>query len=385
MLNFTYKNPVKILFGKGQIAELANELPRTGKILMTYGGGSIFKNGIYNQVLEATKGLDIIEFGGIEPNPKYETLMQAVEICQHEKVDFLLAVGGGSVLDGTKFIAAAHCYEGEHKWDILRSGGNAVKQALPIGCVMTLPATGSEMNGNAVISRLQNKEKLGFQSLLVYPQFSILDPECIATLPDNQIANGVVDSFVHTIEQYLTYNVNSPLQDRYAEGILKTLIEEGSKVLVDKTNYEAAANYMWCATNALNHWIAVGVAQDWSTHQIGHELTALHGIDHAKTLAIVLPGVMHYKREDKESKILQYGERVFGITLGSKDERINTTINATINFFHKMGISCCLSDYNVGEESICEIERRFKERNKHDGEHKDIDWKAVGIILRSRL
>ncbi len=385
MLNFTYKNPVKILFGKGQIKNCANELPRNGKILLTYGGGSIFKNGIYDQVKAATEGFDIIEFGGIEPNPKYETLMQAVEICKQEKVEFLLAVGGGSVLDGTKFIAAAHFYEGNDVWDILRSGGTVITRALPIGCVMTLPATGSEMNGNSVISRLATKEKLGFGSPFVYPQFSILDPECIATLPNNQIANGIVDSFVHTMEQYLTYPVNSPLQDRYAESILKTLIEEGPKVLIDHSDYEAAANYMWCATNALNYWIAVGVVQDWSTHQIGHELTALHGIDHAKTLAIVLPGVMNYKRKDKATKILQYGERVFGITSGSNEERIDAAINATITFFNQMGISCQLSDYNVQEESILEIERRFKERNSCNGEHKDIDWKATGCILRSRL
>ncbi|MFV0365544.1 MAG: iron-containing alcohol dehydrogenase [Mangrovibacterium sp.] len=384
MFNFTYKNPVKILFGKGQVANIADELPKNGKILMTYGGGSIFKNGVYDQVKAATQGLSIIEFGGIEPNPKFETLMQAVEICKQENIEFLLAVGGGSVLDGTKFIAAAHFYNGD-AWDILQTGGAVVKQALPVGCVMTLPATGSEMNGNAVVSRIVTKEKLGFMSPLVYPQFSVLDPTCIATLPDNQVANGVIDSFVHTIEQYLTYPVNAPLQDRYAESILKTLLEEGPKVLANKNDYDAAANYMWCATNALNHWIAVGVPQDWSTHQIGHELTALHGIDHAKTLAIVLPGVMNYKRKDKAEKIVQYGERVFGITTGSKEDRIDATIQATIAFFNQMGVSCCLSDYQVGEESILEIERRFKERNKQDGEHRDINWEATGTILRSRL
>lgn len=385
MFNFTYKNPVKILFGKGQIANIGEELPKKSKILLTYGGGSIFKNGVYDQVKEATKGFDIIEFGGIEPNPKYETLMQAVEICKHEKVEFLLAVGGGSVLDGTKFIAAAHFYEGNDYWEILKTSGTIVSKALPIGCVMTLPATGSEMNGNAVISRKMTKEKLGFSSPLVYPQFSVLDPQCIATLPSNQVANGVIDSYVHTMEQYLTYLVNAPLQDRYAEAILKTLIEEGPKVLACKTDYEAAANYMWCATNALNYWIAVGVPQDWSTHQIGHELTALHGIDHAQTLAIVLPGVMNYKRKDKAEKILQYGERVFGISSGSEEERLDKTIEATIVFFNQMGVSCCLSDYEVGEESILEIERRFKERGKQDGEHGDIDWQAAGTILRSRL
>lgn len=385
MFNFTYKNPVKILFGKGQIANISNELPKKGKILLTYGGGSIFKNGVYDQVKAATEGLDIIEFGGIEPNPKYETLMQAVEICKREEVQFLLAVGGGSVLDGTKFIAAAQHYANDDAWEILKTYGRFIEKTTPIGCIMTLPATGSEMNGHSVISRKTTKEKFGFQSPLVYPQFSVLDPTCIASLPDSQVANGVIDSFVHTIEQYLTYSVNSPLQDRYAEGILKTLLEEGPKVLADKANYDAAANYMWCATNALNHWIAVGVPQDWSTHQIGHELTALHGIDHAKTLAIVLPGVMNYKREDKAEKILQYGERIFGICEGSKEDRIDAAIEATIGFFNQMGVSCRLSDYDVTEESILEIERRFKERNKQDGEHRDINWEAAGAILRERM
>ncbi|MFV0290523.1 MAG: iron-containing alcohol dehydrogenase [Mangrovibacterium sp.] len=385
MLNFTYKNPTKILFGKGQIANITKEIPQDAKILLTYGGGSIFKNGVYDQVRAATEGLNIIEFGGIEPNPKYETLMQAVEICRQEKITFLLAVGGGSVLDGTKFIAAAHFVKEDDTWDILKTGGKIIKQALPIGCVMTLPATGSEMNGNAVISKLTTKEKLGMLSPLVYPQFSVLDPDFISSLPENQIANGIIDSYVHTIEQYLTYDVDSPLQDRYAESILNTLIEEGPKVIANNKDYNAAANYMWCATNALNHWIAVGVVQDWSTHQIGHELTALHGIDHAKTLAIVLPGVMNFKRKDKAKKILQYGSRIFGISSGSDEERIDATIHATESFFNKLGVSCRLSDYNVTEESILTIENRFKDRKKSDGEHRDIDWQATGTILRSRL
>lgn len=282
MYNFEYKNPVKILFGKGQITKLGNELQKNKKIMLTYGGGSIFNNGVYQQVKAAVKGMDIIEFGGIEPNPRYETLMKAVEIVRAEKIDYLLAVGGGSVLDGTKFIAAAVLFEGNDPWDILaKSDQTIVKNALPIGAVLTLPATGSEMNGNAVITRAETQEKLAFSSPAVMPQFSVLDPEVIFSLPEKQVANGIVDAFIHVIEQYLTFPVNSPIQDRFAESILLTLIDEGPKVLANRTDYDAAANFMWSATMALNGLIGIGVPQDWATHMIGHELTAYHGLINA--------------------------------------------------------------------------------------------------------
>ncbi|NQU84519.1 MAG: iron-containing alcohol dehydrogenase, partial [Mariniphaga sp.] len=284
MYNFEYKNPVKIIFGKGTIPQVANELPKEAKILMTYGGGSIKKNGVYDQVKKALKSFDLLEFGGIEANPHYETCMKVVDLIKAEKVNFLLSVGGGSVLDATKFIAAAVKYEGDDAWDILAKGAE-VKEAMPLADVLTLPATGSEMNGNSVISRVSTQEKLAFGSPKVMPVFSILDPETIFSLPDRQVANGVVDAFVHVIEQYLTFPVNSPIQDRFAESILKTLVEEGPKILSNRTDYDSAANFMWSATVALNGLIGSGVPQDWATHMIGHELTAYHGIDHARTLA----------------------------------------------------------------------------------------------------
>jgi NADP-dependent alcohol dehydrogenase len=385
MYNFEFKNPVKIIFGKGQIAKLSNELPKNHKILLTYGGGSIFQNGVYNQVKTALEGFDVMEFGGIEANPSYETCMKAVEIVKKEEIGFLLAVGGGSVLDGTKFIAAAALFDGD-PWLIL-SDKNAekVEVAIPIGTVLTLPATGSEMNGTAVISRNSTQEKMAFGSPVVMPLFSILDPETVFSLPDRQVANGVVDAFVHVMEQYLTFPENAPLQDRLSESILLTLIEEGPKILNDRSNYDAAANFMWCATMALNGLIGLGVPQDWATHMIGHELTAFHGLDHARTLAIVLPGVMNICRQQKQAKILQYAERIWGITSGTADEKINLAILKTIGFFEMMGLPASLSYYGVTSSTVEKIAGRFAERKSTLGENKEIDSEVVRKILEDRL
>ncbi|WP_163325791.1 iron-containing alcohol dehydrogenase [Draconibacterium mangrovi] len=384
MYNFEFRNPVKILFGKESISKLSGEIPANANILMIYGGGSIKRTGVYDQVMAALKGCTVEEFSGIEANPHYETCMEAVDVVKKKNIDFLLAVGGGSVLDATKFIAAAALYENGDPWDILVAGA-PVEKALPLGAVLTLPATGSEMNGNSVITRVERQEKKAFGSPLVMPQFSVLDPECVFTLPDRQVANGVVDAFVHVMEQYLTFKVNSPLQDRLAESILTTLIEEGPKVLADRKNYDAAANFMWCATMALNGMIAVGVPQDWSTHVIGHELTAFHGIDHGRTLAIVLPGVMHIKRDNKKDKILQYGERIWGITAGNEDERIDAIIARTVEFFESLGVPCRLPDYDVPESTITKIVDRFKQSEAKIGEKQDMDYLEIEKILRNRL
>lgn len=384
MYNFEYKNPVKIIFGKNTISKVANEVPKNAKIMLTYGGGSIKENGVYNQVMNALKGVKILEFGGIEVNPHYETCMKAVEIAKAENIDFLLSVGGGSVLDATKFIAAAVLYTKGDPWDILVNRGK-VENAIPIGAVLTLPATGSEMNGNSVITRISTLEKMAFSSLKVMPQFSVLDPECVFTLPDKQIANGIVDAFIHVMEQYLTFDVNSPLQDRFAESILATLIEEGPKVLANRKDYDAAANFMWSATMALNGLIGVGVPQDWATHVIGHELTAFHGIDHARTLAIVLPGVMNIKRKEKKDKILQYGKRIWGITSGTDDEIIDAAIAKTIAFFESLGLPTTLPGYNVPEESVTKIVARFEKRKYKLGEKTDIGFQEIEQILMDRM
>ncbi len=384
MYNFEYQNPVKIIFGKGEIAKVAINIPEGSKILLTYGGGSIFKNGVYEQVKATINSFDVIEFGGIEPNPHYETLMKAVEIVKKENITFLLSVGGGSVLDGTKFIAAAACFQQGDPWQIL-SVKAPVAEAIPIGAVLTLPATGSEMNGNSVITKVETTEKLSFNSPKVMPVFSVLDPEVIFSLPDKQVANGVVDTFVHVIEQYLTYPVNSPIQDRFAEGILLTLVEEGPKVLANRNDYEAAANFMWSATLGLNGLIAVGVPQDWATHMIGHELTAYHGIDHARTLAIVLPGIMQIKREEKKGKIIQMGERVWNIRQGTDDERIDQTILKTVEFFESLGIPTRLPDYNVPTDTIDKICTRFEKRGYKLGENANIGPNEIRMILENRL
>lgn len=384
MYNFEFKNPVKIIFGKNTISKIAAEIPQNAKILLTYGGGSIMKNGVYEQVKKALKGFNVKEFGGIEVNPHYETCMKAVEVVKNEKIDFLLSVGGGSVLDATKFIAAAVYHKNGDPWDILAKGA-PVENAVPIGAVLTLPATGSEMNGNSVISRVSTTEKLAFSSLLVMPKFSVLDPECVFSLPEKQVANGVVDAFVHVMEQYLTFPVNAPLQDRMAESVLLTLIEEGPKVLANRNDYDAAANFMWSATVALNGWISTGVPQDWATHGIGHELTAFHGIDHARTLAIVLPGVMNIKREEKKAKILQYGERVWGISEGTENERIDQAIRKTADFFERMGLPTTLTAYGLTNETVDRITNRFRERTYKLGENGNIDYKVIESILNDRF
>ena len=387
MRNFEFYNPVRICFGKGEIAQLSKLVPKGANILLTYGGGSIKKNGVYEQVIAALKGFKVIEFSGIEANPHYETLMKGVELVKVHKIDFLLAVGGGSVLDGTKFIAAAALWEGVDPWEILsRRSEMHVEKALPIGTVLTLPATGSEMNGNSVVTRWETHDKLAFDSEHVMPKFSILDPEVVFSLPQIQVANGIVDAFIHVMEQYLTFPVNAPIQDRFAESILTTLIEEGPKVLADRASYDAAANFMWAATMALNGLIGAGVPQDWATHTIGHELTAFHGIDHGQTLCIVLPGIMKIKRENKKEKILQYGERVWKITEGTADERIDATIQKTVEFFESVGIKTKLADYGIGSDIIAKIVDRFEKRGiKAIGERGDLTTDDIAKILELQL
>ncbi len=379
MNNFQYHNPVKILFGKGQILQLSKQIPTDARIMLTYGGGSIFKNGVYDQVKSALTNREVIEFGGIEANPTYETLMQAVEIARAEKIDFLLSVGGGSVLDGTKFIAAAIPFEGADPWQIVANRAK-ITTAIPLGAVLTLPATGSEMNYYAVISKKETHEKKGMGNPLVYPQFSILDPETTYSLPPRQIANGIADAFTHVMEQYMTYPVRAEMQDRMAEAVLLTLIEEGPKMMANPTDYDAAANVMWAATLALNGLLAAGVPTDWATHQIGHELTALHGIDHARTLAVVLPHLLEIKKDVKRKKLLQYAQRVWQLS-GNDDELVAGAIQKTAEFYESLGIPTKASTYNIGIDTIEKVIQRFVKRGVNFGEHADITPEVVGEIL----
>lgn len=381
--NFVYQNPVKILFGKGQISQLGKQIPKGAKILLTYGGGSIFKNGVYEQVKNALSDRNIIEFGGIEANPTYETLMQAVELGRKESIDYLLAVGGGSVLDGTKFIAAAIPYEGGDEWQLV-TGAAKIKKALPIGSVLTLPATGSEMNFFAVISRKETHEKKGMGHPLLYPVFSILDPETTYSLPEKQVANGIADAFTHVMEQYMTYPVNAEVQDRMAESTLQTLIAVAPATLANPTDYEARANFMWAATVALNGFISVGVPQDWATHEIGHELTAFHGIDHARTLAVVLPHLMRLKKEEKRGKLIQYAQRVWNLN-GTNDDLVEGAIQKTIDFYESLGIPTKASAYGIGQETIDKIVKRFENGKVILGERGDITPAVVGEILEMSI
>lgn len=385
MNNFEFYNPTRIIFGKGSIAKLSKRIPRKARVMLIYGGGSIKENGVYDQVMDALKKHEVIEFGGVEANPDYATLMKAIKKVRKKKVDFLLAVGGGSVIDGTKFISLASPNEDIEPWDIIaRKLAKDLKKVVPFGTVLTLPATGSEFNRNSVISRRETGEKLSFASDRVYPKFSILDPETTYSLPQNQIRNGLVDAFVHIMEQYMTYPVDAIVQDRQAEALLMAIMEMAPAILeMDPPNYDARANYMWVCSNALNHLIGMGVPQDWATHSIGHELTANYGLAHAETLAVVLPWLLWYKRDQKRDKLLQYGYHVMDQKMQKYSERIDRTIEATAAFFQSLGMPTTLSSYGVDPDEAAEkVQARFEERGWSLGEHDDITGADAAAILR---
>ncbi len=384
MNNFAFHNPVKLVFGEGQIAQLKDLIPAGSKILMTYGGGSIKRNGIYDQVIAALADFTVVEFGGIEANPDYSTLLKAIEVCQQKSVDFILAVGGGSIIDGSKFIAAAMKHEGE-PWEII-SMGKPIVDALPLGTVLTLPATSSEMNERAVISYREKKLKMAFYGPGIFPKFSVLDPSVIFSLPKKQISNGLVDIFLHVAEQYMTTTSEYMITDRLAEGVMTTLIELAPELLkAEKIDYNVAANYMLNATLGLNNWISMGGTQDWASHKISHELTALTGLDHGETLAIIYPGTLNVMRKEKGAKILQYGERVWGITMGTEEVRINQAIAKTEAFFVQTGKKVHLSEYGIGPDVIDEIVGRFEARSMNLGENGIVTPAHVRKILESRL
>jgi NADP-dependent alcohol dehydrogenase len=381
MENFTYFNPTRIHFGRGQIMSVDAEVPAGARVLLLAGGGSIRTNGVHAQVRKALGNRFVAEFFGVEANPDFDTLMKAVELVRREKLDYILSVGGGSVADGAKFVAAAVPFKGD-PWEILLTRGSAVTSALPIGVVLTLPGTGSEANMASVISRRSVKEKLAFLSPNVFPRFAVLDPETTFTLPERQIANGVADAFTHVIEQYLTYPVHAALQDRFAESVMQVLVEEGTKTVRNPTDYDSRANVVWAATWALHGVIGVGVPQDWASHTIGHELTALHGIDHARTLAVVVPSLLNIQRASKGAKLLQYGERVWGIREGSEHARVDAAIDRTRSFYESLGLRTRLSDYNVKPEVASVVASRLKNRGVTAfGERGDITPQVVERIL----
>ncbi len=362
MFDFNFYNPTRIFFGKNKLEAIDKNIPANAKVLITYGGGSAKKSGLINKVKAVLGNRKVFEFGGIEPNPRYETLMKAVEVVRNENINFILAVGGGSVIDGTKFICLTTHYKG-NATDLLKYGfahitSEVVEKVVPFGTVLTLPATGSEMNNGAVIS--YEHGKFPIMSEMSFPQFSILDPTVTFTLPKTQVANGIVDTFIHTTEQYITFPVDARIQDRIAEGILQTLIEIGKTTIAEPENYDARANLVWSATMALNGIVGTGVPQDWATHMIGHELTALFGIDHGQTLAIVYPSLLEVRREQKRTKLLQYAARVWNITNGSDEEKIDLAIQKTRSFFESLGIKTRLSEYGVTADKIPVVIEQLK-------------------------
>lgn len=379
MENFIFQNPTKLIMGRGMIATLCKEIPADKRIMITFGGGSVKNNGVYDQVKEALKGYFTVEFWGIEPNPSIETLRKAIALGKENKIDFLLAVGGGSVIDGTKLISAGLLYDGD-AWDLVVSQ-KPIEHTIPLATVLTLPATGSEMNNGAVISRHETKEKYPFFSN--FPLFSILDPEVTFTLPPYQVACGLADTFVHVMEQYLTLPGQNRLMDRWAEGILQTIIEVAPKIKENQHDYQLMADFMLSATMALNGFIAMGVPQDWATHMIGHELTALHGLTHGHTLAIILPATLRVMKDAKGDKLVQYGERVWGIVSGTREERIDQAVSCTESFFRSLGLTTRLHEEKIGESTIAEIEKRFRERGAHLGESGAVTADVVRVILES--
>lgn len=385
MHNFEYYNPTRIVFGEGSIPRLAELVPADARVLVLYGGGSAERNGTRAEVEAALGERRFQRFGGIEPNPTYETLMQAVEQIRRDKLDFLLAVGGGSVVDGTKFVAAAVDYPGD-PWHILETRGKQITKALPIGAVLTLPATGSEVNCAAVVTRKALQAKLGFGNPLLYPRFAVLDPVKTYTLPPRQIANGVVDAFVHVMEQYVTQPAKAAVQDRYAESLLLTLIETGPQALAHPTDYDVRANLMWAATQALHGAVGAGVPQDWATHMIGHEITALYGLDHAQTLAVVLPNLLDVRRDVKRAKLLQYADRVWGLRAGDEDARIDQAIAHTRAFFEALGVRTRLADYGIGAEAVERIVAQLEaHRMVKLGEDRAVDLALSRRIVEACL
>jgi len=378
MTNFVFQNPTKLIFGKNTISYLSGEISKENRILIIFGGGSVKNNGVYEQVINSLKGYTFFEFWGIEANPDIETLRKAIALGKEKQCDFVLAVGGGSVIDGSKLIAAGIPYEGD-AWEIVKKRDFTKGKVLPLGTVLTLPATGSEMNAGAVISNRNAKEKFAFYSR--HPKFSILDPETTFTLPKFQIACGLADTFIHVIEQYLTTPGQSPLMDRWSEGILQTIVEVSPKALSNPQDYDSMATFMLSATMGLNGFVSMGVNQDWATHMIGHELTALHGLTHGHTLTIVLPGTMWVLREEKGDKILQYGQRVWGISGTDREQTIIKIIDKTEEFFRSLGLKTRLSENGAGEETINEIVRRFEERDVHFGENQSVNATVARQIL----
>ncbi len=385
MNNFYSYNPTKIIFGTGMIPNIAREIPADSRVMIVYGGGSVKENGVLDQVKEALAGYATEEFSGIEPNPEYGACISMIEKIREFNADFLLAVGGGSVIDATKFAALGYYADGD-PWDFVEGSKPVPGKALPFGCIQTYPASGSEMNNACVISRRETGQKEVVASLATYPRFSVLDPSIPLTLSPKQLAHGIVDIFIHVLEQYVTYPCNAYVQERQAEALLLAIKDVALRVIANPADYQLMSNLMWSAPHAVNGVLSRGVPVDWSTHEIGHMLTACYGITHAESIALVLPGVWRDQFENKKEKLAQYGRRVWGLD-GGEVEVANGAIAATEAFFHSMDVPTTLTAHGLDAEEAAEtISRKFKERGKGAiGERNEIDSERIKQILQCRV
>ncbi|MBY6196264.1 iron-containing alcohol dehydrogenase [Vibrio hangzhouensis] len=380
-MKFSYANPTVIHFGQGQIQQISASIPKNAKVLIIYGGGSIKKNGVYDQVVSSLSQHSWSEFSGVEANPTKETLDKAIAQVKAEDIDYLLAVGGGSVIDGTKYIAAAALHEGD-SWDLI-TGDYKVDNAIPIGVVLTLPATGSESNMGAVVTRKATNEKLGFLSPAVRPKFAVLDPDAMKTLPEKQLVNGLVDAWVHVCEQYITSPTGHMVQEGYAEVLLRNLLELGAQF--NQRDDKWRANLMWTANQALNGQIGAGMPQDWATHMIGHELTALWGVDHARSLAIIQPALLRNQLEYKQAKIEQMGRNVFG--LEDSADLAERTIQSIEDFYASLHVDTGLSEVSGDKSDAIELIIEKLEHNGYTmlGENRTITPDVSRAILTQAL
>lgn len=381
MNNFELNNPTKIVFGTDSMNRISDLIrPFGNKVLITYGGGSVKKNGIYEKVVSQLKDFEIREFGGIEPNPRVETIRKAREENKDFNPDFILAVGGGSVIDGTKLLASSMYYSGD-PWDFLVKNDSEPQKYVPFGVVLTLSATGSEMNNGSVITNWETHEKLLFGREQTYPVFSILDPQNTYSVPKDQTAYGIIDAFSHVLEQYIVNSKNTPLQDRFSEGILLTLIENSKNVLDDPKDYIARANIMFSACMALNNLISSGTNQDWATHNIGDEISAFYDIPHAGGLAIITPRWMDVVKKDKATKIIQFGKRIWQLS-GTDEQVIEGAIKKTYDFFSSLGVKMSFKEWNIDNKYFDLIVERLAKKGIGES---PLSAKQISEILNNCL
>ena len=384
MQNFIFFNDTKYVFGKGQIARLSELVPPKTKLLVVYGGGSVKKNGVYDQVKAALKGFEYTEFWGVHSNPDVDTVRSAAAEGLLFGAQMVLGVGGGSVADAVKFIAAAIADPFADIWDMAK--GAKAKQ-VPFACVMTMPATGSEMNNGAVLSNNATKEKLGtFRG--DYPRFSIVDPEVVRSVPLYQRANALADAYVHVLEQYVTTPGQNRILDRWAEGVLSSLREISADAMKEDPTYDTLCDYAYAMTMALNNFLRMGITQDWATHQIGHQITAYAGVTHGESLTMVWSALADTLRGQKHAKLLQYAERVLNIR--AKDEpdeekRIDAALKETDAWFKSLGLATSLKEKGLGMDVVDFVEKRFNDYGAHYGEGKNVDGAMARKILLKRL